>query len=172
MRNFTLLPNRRIRPERVRSPSGKRTAIGVLCLAAVAGTALSAAPAVADLKLCNATTSRVGVAIGYRKADGWMTEGWWNISAKTCDTLLKGKVPSRYIYVYAIDYERGGEWAGTTRMCTAEKSFAIEGVENCVERGFQRSSFFEVDTGDAEDWTIRLSDPETPAETATRKDPS
>jgi uncharacterized membrane protein len=138
----------------------------------LAGLTLAAAPASADLKLCNATGSRVGVAIGYRKASGWITEGWWNISAKTCDTLLKGKVPSRYIYVYAIDYERGGEWAGTTKMCTAEKSFSIEGVEKCIERGYQRSGFYEVDTGDAKDWTIRLSDPEKPKDATDTKNPS
>ena len=114
----------------------------------------------ADLKLCNATPSRIGVAIGYQKQKGWATEGWWNISAKTCETLLKGKVPSRFIYVYAIDYERGGEWAGSTMMCTAEKSFAITGVDNCQQRGFQRSGFYEVDTGDQEEWTIRLTDPQ------------
>ena len=131
-----------------------------MLLLAGAIAALSA-PAHADLKLCNATSARVGVAIGYQKATGWSTEGWWNISAKTCETMLKGKVPSRYIYVYAIDYERGGEWSGPTMMCTAEKSFAIDGVGNCQDRGFLRSGFYEVDTGDAEDWTIRLTDPES-----------
>lgn len=131
----------------------------------MAGLVLGAAApeARADLKLCNATPARVGVAIGYRKADGWVTEGWWNISAKTCETLLKGRVPSRYIYVHAIDYERGGEWVGQTMMCTAAQSFAIQGTENCAQRGFQRSGFYEVDTGEADEWTIRLADPDAPS---------
>ena len=66
----------------------------------------------ADLRLCNASSSRVGIAIGYQDAKGWTTEGWWNVGAQTCETLLKGAVPSRFIYVYAIDYDRGGEWSG------------------------------------------------------------
>ena len=45
-------------------------------------------------------------------AEGWPTEGWWNIASKTCETLLKGAVPSRFVYVHAIDYDRGGEWGG------------------------------------------------------------
>ncbi|MEO1711416.1 MAG: DUF1036 domain-containing protein, partial [Pseudomonadota bacterium] len=35
---------------------------------------IAARPAAADLKLCNATTSRVGVAIGYQRSTGWATE--------------------------------------------------------------------------------------------------
>ncbi|MEO1694709.1 MAG: DUF1036 domain-containing protein, partial [Pseudomonadota bacterium] len=63
------------------------------------------------------------------------------------------------VYVYAIDYERGGEWAGRTMMCTAPKTFSIKGADKCQQRGYQRSGFYEVDTGEAKDWTIRLSDP-------------
>jgi len=114
----------------------------------------------ADLKLCNSTSSRVGVAVGYRDETGWATEGWWNIASQTCETLLKGAVPSRFIYIHALDYDRGGEWAGTNFMCTTDKSFAIRGVQDCIKRGFKRTGFFEVDTGESQEWTIRLTDPE------------
>jgi uncharacterized membrane protein len=120
---------------------------------------LCASAAHADLKLCNATSSRVGVAIGYQDTTGWATEGWWNIASQTCETLLKGGLPSRFVYVHAIDYDRGGEWGGKNDMCTTEKSFAIRGVLDCVKRGYKRTGFFEVDTGEAKEWTIRLTDP-------------
>src|SRR5919108_2187101 len=115
--------------------------------------------AAADLKLCNASASRVGVAVGYRDAKGWTTEGWWNISSQTCETLLKGAVPSRFIYIYAVDYDRGGEWSGSNFMCTQDRSFAIRDVKDCQRSGYKRTGFFEVDTGEARDWTIRLTDP-------------
>lgn len=120
-------------------------------------------PALADLKLCNSTSSRVGVAIGYLDKEGWATEGWWNIASQTCETLLKGAVPSRYVYVHAVDYDRGGEWAGKNAMCTDDKSFAIRGVQDCRQRGYKETGFFEVDTGEAKEWTVRLTDPERPA---------
>ena len=125
------------------------------------GFVLSGAPgaALADLKLCNATASRIGVAIGYQDGKGWATEGWWNISSQTCETLLKGTLSSRFYYVYSIDYDRGGEWAGTQFMCTADKTFTIRGNQDCPKRGHKRTGFFEVDTNDAKDWTIRLTDP-------------
>src|SRR5262245_21745540 len=79
----------------------------------------SAAPARADLKLCNTTSSRVSVSIGYQEPQkGWTTEGWWNIAARTCETLYKGTLVSRFYYVHALDYDRGGEWAGKSAMCT------------------------------------------------------
>lgn len=127
---------------------------------AAATVLFSASAAQADLKLCNSTTSRIGVAIGYQDTAGWSTEGWWNIASQTCETLLKGPVPSRFIYVHAVDYDRGGEWGGKNEMCTAEKSFAIKGVQDCPKRGYKRSGFFEVDTGEAKEWTIRLTDPD------------
>ncbi|CAA2137600.1 hypothetical protein HYPP_00548 [Hyphomicrobium sp. ghe19] len=123
------------------------------------GFCLYATAAHADLKLCNATSSRVGVAIGYQDTSGWATEGWWNIASQTCETLLKGALPSRFIYVHAVDYDRGGEWGGKNDMCTTEKSFAIRGVQDCAKRGYKRTGFFEVDTGEAKEWTIRLTDP-------------
>jgi uncharacterized membrane protein len=127
----------------------------------VAGVAMAANAGVAraDLKLCNATSSRIGVAIGYQDPKGWATEGWWNIASQTCETLLKGKLGSRFYYVHAVDYDRGGEWGGTNMMCTADKVFTIRGVEDCLRRGFKRTGFFEVDTQNSSDWTIRLTDP-------------
>ena len=45
----------------------------------------------ADFQLCNNTGSRVGVAVGYKDTDGsWVTEGWWNLSARSCEPVLKG----------------------------------------------------------------------------------
>lgn len=129
-------------------------------LATAAVLAMTAAAARADLKLCNSTESRIGVAIGYQDKDGWATEGWWNVGSQTCESLLKGAVPSRFIYVYAVDYDRGGEWVGKNFMCTSDKSFAIRGVQDCPNRGYKRTGFFEVDTGEAKDWTIRLTDPD------------
>jgi uncharacterized membrane protein len=121
--------------------------------------ALSPQAAYADLKLCNATSSRIGVAIGYQDPKGWATEGWWNIASQTCETLLKGRLGSRFYYIHAVDYDRGGEWGGKNMMCTADKAFTIRGAEECPRRGFKPTGFFEVDTKDSRDWTIRLTDP-------------
>lgn len=127
-----------------------------------ASTAAGCGSARADLKLCNATQTRVGVAIGYKDPKGWATEGWWNLPSQSCEVLLRGALPSRFIYVHAVDYDRGGEWVGKSFMCTQDKTFVIRGVEDCVKRGYKRTGFFEVDTGDSKEWTVRLTETDDP----------
>jgi uncharacterized membrane protein len=120
--------------------------------------AFGAQAAHADFRLCNNTGSRVGVAIGYKDAEGWTTEGWWNISSRSCETLLRGALVARYYYIYAVDYDRGGEWAGKAYMCSREKEFTIRGTDNCLARGYDRTGFFEVDTNEQRSWTVQLTD--------------
>ncbi|MDP2409514.1 MAG: DUF1036 domain-containing protein [Pseudolabrys sp.] len=115
-------------------------------------------PVLADFRLCNNTGSRVGVALGYKDSEGWITEGWWNISARSCDTLLRGTLVARYYYIYAVDYDRGGEWSGQAYMCSREKEFTIRGTDNCLARGFDRTGFFEVDTNEQRSWTVQLTE--------------
>jgi len=117
-----------------------------------------AQPAAADFRLCNGTGSRIGVAVGYKDGEGWTTEGWWNIPAGSCDTVLKGALVARFYYIYAVDYDHGGEWSGQAFMCTRDKEFTIHGTEDCLARGFDRTGFFEVDTGEQRSWEVRLTD--------------
>jgi uncharacterized membrane protein len=120
-----------------------------------------AGPAAADLRLCNMTGSRVGIAIGYKDGEGWTTEGWWNVAARGCETILRGPLVARFYYLYAVDYDQGGEWAGRAQMCTRDREFTIRGIEDCLARGYDRTGFFEVDTGDQRTWTVQLIDDAT-----------
>lgn len=133
-------------------------AAGLLPILAVVTTALWACPAAADFRLCNNTSSRVGIALGYKDAEGWTTEGWWNVSSRACETLLRGTLVARFYYIYALDYDRGGEWSGQAFMCSRDKEFTIKGTENCLARGFDRTGFFEVDTGEQRAWTVQLTE--------------
>lgn len=114
--------------------------------------------ALADFRLCNNTGSRVGIAVGYKDGDGWITEGWWNLSSRTCETILRGPLVARFYYIYAIDYDRGGEWSGKAFMCTRDKEFTIRGIDDCLARGFERAGFFEVDTIEQRSWTVQLTE--------------
>src|ERR1700732_1495349 len=114
--------------------------------------------AAADFRLCNNTSSRVGIALGYKDAEGWTTEGWWNGASRRCETLLRGTLVARFYYIYALDYDRGGEWSGQAFMCSRDKEFTIRGADNCLARGFDRTGFFEVDTGEQRAWTVQLTE--------------
>jgi uncharacterized membrane protein len=145
----------------------------ICTLAALAGVPALALPgsAQADFRVCNNTTSRVGIAIGYKDKDGWATEGWWNLPSHSgCEVVLRGTLASRYYYIYAVDYDRGGEWSGQSLMCTRDKEFILRETHDCLAHGYDLTGFFEVDTGDQADWTVQLTEtgetnkaPNTPA---------
>lgn len=129
-----------------------------LLVTAVGAVVLPAA-AKADLRVCNKTENRVGIALGYKDDGGWATEGWWNISANACETLLRGPLVSRYYYIYGIDYDAGGEWTGSAYMCSQSKMFTIRGINECDGRGFDRTGYLEIDTGQEREWTVQLVEP-------------
>ena len=79
-------------------------------------------------------------------------------SSRSCETLLRGTLVARFYYIYALDYDRGGEWSGQAFMCSRDKEFTIKGTENCLARGFDRTGFFEVDTGEQRAWTVQLTE--------------
>lgn len=116
----------------------------------------------ADFRLCNNSSHRVSVALSYTDGKQWITEGWWNLKPKACETLLRGALAAQFYYVYAMD-ERGGEWKGKSFMCTRDREFRINGRQNCLVRGYDRTGFFEIDTGNqAKNWTVQLTDTAQP----------
>jgi uncharacterized membrane protein len=132
-----------------------RLAQVLLCALILGCSALSAR---ADFQVCNSTASRVGVSVGYKDGEGWATEGWWNIPANSCETLMRGDLIARYYYIHAIDYDNQDEaWDGPVPMCIRDSEFTIKGIDNCLARGFERKGFFEVDTGENRTWTVQLT---------------
>ncbi|MDD9910349.1 MAG: DUF1036 domain-containing protein [Ahrensia sp.] len=132
---------------------------------ALVGGVTAASPAQADLQVCNDTKSLVGVSIGYRLDDDWITEGWWRVPATVCTSVIEGKLNARYFYIHAEEADAGGRWRGPVFMCTSNKQFKVQGVQDCFARGYERAGFFEVDTGEQESWQVRLTE-------ADRKDDS
>ena len=119
---------------------------------------MHAEPAKADFRLCNDTRSLVGVSLGYREKGKWITEGWWQVPGETCASLIEGDLNSRYYYIYAEDADRGGQWRGDVFMCTSDREFRIQGVAECFARGYQKTGFFEIDTGHNVSWMVRLTE--------------
>jgi uncharacterized membrane protein len=134
--------------------------LAILLVGLILGTfGLSAAPAYADLRVCNQSTNQVSIALGYRAEKGWQSEGWWVAPSGKCAIVYQGDLHSRFFYLYVADDIGGGAWDGTNFMCTRDESFTIFGVEDCLARGYERTGFFEVDTQNRTDWTLQLTDP-------------
>ena len=134
-----------------------RTALLALALGVPAATTLAVTPSLADFRVCNEADDTVGVALGYRGQDGWVSEGWWHVPGGQCQILVSGALTSRFYYLYAENAERSARWGGEVRMCTAQDEFKIVDVKDCIARGYARMGFGEYDTGDQSSWTVRLT---------------
>lgn len=120
-------------------------------------TVLAASPAEAAFNVCNKGDTSTRVALGHFDGTHWTSQGWWTVSPRTCARLLTGPLDARYYYLYAAD-SAAGTWEGKTHFCIAPGTkFLIPGRQDCTKRGFDRRGFFEVDTGNAPDWTQTLS---------------
>jgi uncharacterized membrane protein len=115
-------------------------------------------PASAAFSVCNKTTHAASVALGYYDGKEWSSTGWWTVGAGTCTRLVSEPLIARYYYVYAQHHDVGGAWAGDRSFCTQEEHFVIQGRNDCLRKGYQVKKFFQVDTGQAADWTENLSD--------------
>ncbi|MGL4239910.1 MAG: DUF1036 domain-containing protein, partial [Beijerinckiaceae bacterium] len=93
-------------PEPLQGPARQKRRLrrGIAALALAAAFAAPPLPAAADLRVCNTTPSRVGVAVGYRDQQGWLTEGWFNLRPNACEAVLKGDLTFRYYYVFGVAY--------------------------------------------------------------------
>src|SRR5260370_6561872 len=77
-----------------------RMAAGLVPVAVLAVMCLWSNPAAADFRLCNNTSSRVGIARGYKDAEGLTTEDWRNVGTRGGETVLLCTPAAPYYYIY------------------------------------------------------------------------
>ncbi len=145
-------------PRMLAGRGGRSAPLALACLGFLFAAPLLSTEAKADFRVCNGTQSLVGVAVGYRAETGWTTEGWWQIPATTCKSVIKGPLSSRYYYLYAEDQDGRGLWAGNVNFCVADREFKIVDVKDCFARGFQKLGFREYDTGEQGSWMVQLTE--------------
>lgn len=126
--------------------------LGVSALLAAGGMLLSsAAPAQAELKVCNSATTTALVAIGYSLNNNqWFSAGWWEIPKNHCGTLVQGDLkPGAFFYLYAKNKDETWIWQGedkTAWFCinpTARFVFTLK-ADECFGTGTTKKLFREV----------------------------
>ena len=131
-------------------------------LAAAIGLAaalMASSAARAEWRVCNRTGSLLNLAVGASAGADFATEGWWTVTPGSCSTPLRGELPGRYIYLYAIDIDAVDVLSGKTSMCVDRGKFKIYGIADCWRRGLQAVNFAEIDTGGSSEWTTFLNEP-------------
>jgi uncharacterized membrane protein len=117
----------------------------------------TASEADASFSVCNRTAAAAAVAIGYFDGAHWDSAGWWKIAPRACSELIHAPLVGRYYYLYA-EQGIGGAWDGQHTFCVARARFTITGRVDCPGQGYEGRGFFQVDTGNAPDWTENLAD--------------
>ncbi|HEY5095446.1 MAG TPA: DUF1036 domain-containing protein [Candidatus Eremiobacteraceae bacterium] len=108
--------------------------------------ALHPSPALASFRVCNDSGEKISVAIAYfgSDAEGWTSEGWWNLDDGECATPVSGDLDNRYYYLFA-DGEKN-KWTGDYTNCVdPDHSFTLKHADS--DCNFAKKSFFKVDTG-------------------------
>ena len=119
-----------------------------------------AAPAHAELLVCNETDAKVSFAYGYNDGGVWTSEGWWNIPPYDCSVVEGSDLNNRYYY-YRVTSDVYS-WPGEKYFfCTSPAAFTIAGDKECGARGYDRSEFRQLEVGDAKSFTLNLT-AETP----------
>lgn len=131
-----------------------RVSTGVMATMALA---LLPGMAAADLKLCNESSTRQSVAVGYKSGDQWVSEGWWNLDPGKCASPITGELKYRYYYYRLLATGRDFEDEGYG-FCTQSAAFTIEGDSDCAGRGYTFSGFRQIDAGGALDFTFSFTD--------------
>jgi uncharacterized membrane protein len=124
----------------------------------------------AGFRVCNKSSEKIDVAIGYNSKDyGWTSEGWWSIAPNGCHDIITGRLNNRYYYVYAAD-ARDGVWEAPKEQeggffCVAKAKFTFHNREyekdrilDCEKGSGITKHFLSVDTQDADDFTYNLTE--------------
>lgn len=125
---------------------------------ALASSMSNSGSALAEFRVCNKTTGRVGLAIGVKEGPIFITQGWFNLKPNSCETPIRDDLKAGPYYIYGIDYDRGGEWSGTELLCVGDREFYVEGSADCYARGYDRAGFRAINTNAQKTWTLDMTD--------------
>jgi len=104
-------------------------------LPALAGLIALAAPAHADLRLCNRMSYVVEAALGIEERNVAATRGWFRLDPGQCRGVLQGNPPAGQLYIHArvppLYGPSPAPLAGQAEFCVGQDNFTIAGARNC-----------------------------------------
>ena len=121
-----------------RTPRRHRSAVTRILMplpATVASFLFSAAPAHADLKLCNRMSYVIEAAIGIDDKAATATRGWFRIDPATCRVVVQGALTADRVLLNARALGVYGASPipqnGTDTLCVAQDNFVIAAARQC-----------------------------------------
>ena len=119
----------------------------LFCMSAAALCA-TAAPAYADLQICNRMSYVVETAIGVDDQGATATRGWFRIDPGQCRNVLQGEVPPDGLFVHARALAVYGAsplpQGGHADLCIAPDNFILASARHCSRPGQKLARFTQV----------------------------
>ncbi|MGE0753450.1 MAG: DUF1036 domain-containing protein [Variibacter sp.] len=120
----------------------------LMALAVFAAAMLSAAPAHADLQLCNRTSYIFDLALGLESKGATATQGWFRVNPGDCRTVLTGELNAEKVFVATRALPLYGSaplvQTGGPQLCVANDNFIIAGAQKCPSGSNYLTPFNEV----------------------------
>lgn len=127
--------------------------------------AYSAAPARADMHLCNETSYVLYTAIGFQSGTNMTTRGWTRIAPGDCALVMQEKLTQPVFYVYAKSSQAhsgpGRAWGGNLRLCAKSTGFSLQtpiGAPGCGTDDAFPMPFAAVSTHGRSSWTTTFTE--------------
>jgi uncharacterized membrane protein len=116
--------------------------------AALAALLACAAPAHADLQLCNRMSYVVEAALGIEDKGTAATRGWFRIDPGSCLTVLQGEVQAESLYLHARALPVYGAsplpQGGHADLCVAQENFILASARGCTRPTQKLARFTQV----------------------------
>jgi len=137
-----------------------------LLLAVLLSALVHAAPAAAQLKLCNRTSYVLYAATGYVQGIDAVTRGWTRIVPGACQLAIREKLGARGYFVYArTSLAHSGisrAWGGTQKLCVKDAAFSLSvalAAVRCPSDDTFDLPFAGIDTQRKSSWSMTFDDP-------------
>lgn len=119
----------------------------------------------AGYDICNKTSYVMEAAVGSQSSDGSITtQGWLDILPGSCRAVLKGKLGSSPLYLFARtpDYydQVLNKFSGGRRLCVSTGEFTISNAAQCTDPAHSYANFIEI-TPRGENWQTSLTEETT-----------
>jgi uncharacterized membrane protein len=112
-----------------------RSSTCILAAASAMAVVLAAAPAYAELNLCNRTSYMMEIAYGLEKRANVSTYGWFRVDPGQCRQILDTPLDADLVYVHTRTSPVYGSAPlpqnGDTRFCTRDTAFSITDARSC-----------------------------------------
>lgn len=96
---------------------------------------LAAAPAHAELTLCNRTSYRMDAAIALEKRANVVTRGWFAVDPGQCKQVVEGALDAEMVYVHTrtppVYGSAPAPQDGNANFCIREGTFEIANARGC-----------------------------------------